>query len=343
MSRVSTLCAAGVVMILGGVRAGGASEPPALTLTLAPQEIKVGGLVEAVLTIELDAGTGEPPVPTFPNWQSHWGSAEIRELGKVTRSTSGGGGDGAGNGAGNGNRDDNAVSGLRVRYSQTLLLTAFRPGNVTLPPVAVTFAGDGTAIESLTEPATFEVGSVLPVDVDAEALEPKPPAPPRSLPLGSRFWWTAGLLAALAAALSALLLMRRRAEAAEAAHAGTPIDPWDALQSALDKLATAADAETVFTGLSLELRRYLGRSLAFPAAESTTTELRRRLLRSGLPSSVCGDVVRLLVEADAVKFAKRMPAPGRVQECLEKTRITATEVRDFLRPKEASKPGEEAA
>ncbi len=317
-------------MILGGFGASGASaasaagEPPTLTLTLSPREIKVGDLVEAVLTIELDAGTGEP-VPTFPDWQSHWGSAEIRDVGKVTRS------------AGDGDRD--AVSGLRARYSQTLLLTSFRPGSVTLPPEAVTLGGGETAIEYLTEPVTFEVGSVLPVG--DQPLEPKPPAPPRSLPVGSRFWWTAGLLAALAVGLSALLLMRRRADAADATYAGKPIDPWDALKSALDKLATATDAETVFTGLSLELRRYLGRSLAFPAAESTTTELRRRLLCSGLPSSVCGDVVRLLVEADAVKFAKRNPAPRRVQECLEQTRVTATEVRNFLRPEEVSKPGEE--
>ncbi len=317
-------------MILGGFGASGASaasaagEPPTLTLTLSPREIKVGDLVEAVLTIELDAGTGEP-VPTFPDWQSHWGSAEIRDVGKVTRS------------AGDGDRD--AVSGLRARYSQTLLLTSFRPGSVTLPPEAVTLGGGETAIEYLTEPATFEVGSVLPVG--DQPLEPKPPAPPRSLPVGSRFWWTAGLLAALAVGLSALLLMRRRADAADATYAGKPIDPWDALESALDKLATATDAETVFTGLSLELRRYLGRSLAFPAAESTTTELRRRLLRSGLPSSVCGDVVRLLVEADAVKFAKRIPPPGRVLECLEQTRVTATEVRNFLRPEEVSKPGKE--
>ncbi len=319
MSRVLPLCAAGVLMSLGSVGAipaSGAGEPPTLTLTLSPQEIQVGDLVEAVLTIELDAEA--PLVPTFPNWQRHWGSAEIRELGEVSRS------------------EGDAVAGIRARYSQTLLLTSFRLGSVTLPPVAVTLTGEEIAIESLTEPATFEVGSVLPVG--DQPLAPKPPAPPRSLPLGNRFWWTAGLLAALAAGLSTLVLTRRRADAI---YEGTALDPWDALELALGKLATTADAETVFTGLSLALRRYLGRTLAFPAAESTTTELRRRLLSSGLPSRVGGDLVRLLVEADAVKFAKKTPARGRVSECLEQTRVAASEVREFLRPEEISRPGED--
>jgi hypothetical protein len=176
--------------------------------------------------------------------------------------------------------------------------------------------------------------------VGEEQLEPKPPVPPRALPLGDRFWWTAGLLAVLTAGLLALILTRRREQSTTAVEL---IDPWQQLEQALARLATAADPETVFTGLSLELRRYLGHCLAFPAAESTTTELRRRLLRSGLPAGVCGDVVRLLVEADTVKFARKVPSPGRVSECLEQTRGAATEVRSFLQREAAAEEGEEAA
>ncbi len=286
------------------------AQTPPLGVELSPSEIHVGDLVTATLAIELDVAA---PEPSFPNWQRHWGSAEIRNIGKVTRSPIGG------NSSGSDGPD------ARVRYSQTLLLTAFRPGSVTLPAAVVTLNSDETVLEVASEPATFEVASVLPPG--EEQLEPKPPAPPRSLPIGDRFWWTAGLLALFAAGLLALILTRR---SAEPTYVGQTIDPWQAFELALARLANAADPEAVFTGLSLELRRYLGSCLAFPAAESTTTELRRRLLRSGLPASVSGDVVRLLVEADTVKFAKRTPAPGRDSECLEQARIAATEVRGFL-------------
>lgn len=318
--KILGVCALGVVASLGALTA---AETPMVTVALSHPEIRVGDLVEATLAIELNAAAGEP---TFPNWQRHWGNAEIREIGEVTRSDSGSGSTGS------------AGSEANARYSQTLLLTSFRTGMVTLPPQTVTLGGEEAAVEVLTEPASFNVGSVLPES--EEQLEPKPPVPPRSLPLGYRFWWTVGLLSVLVAGLSALVLTRR---AAETTYAGESIDPWQALELALAKLATAADPDTVFTGLSLELRRYLGSCLAFPAAESTTTELRRRLHRSGLPSSVCGDVVRLLIEADTVKFAKRTPAPGRVSECLDQTRTAATDVRDFLQREAASREDEEAA
>ncbi|MCP4203539.1 MAG: hypothetical protein GY769_16595 [bacterium] len=289
------------------------AQTTALGVELSPSEVLVGDLVTATLAIELDVAA---PEPSFPNWPRHWGSAEIRNIGEVTRSEVGASSPGS---------DGSGSPDSRTRYSQTLLLTAFRPGSVTLPPAVVTLNSDETVLEVASEPTTFEVGSVLPPG--EEQLEPKPPAPPRPLPIGDRFWWTAGLLALFAAGLLALILTRR---SAEPTYAGQTIDPWQAFELALARLATAADPETVFTGLSLELRRYLGSCLAFPAAESTTTELRRRLLRFGLPASVSGDVVRLLVEADTVKFAKRTPAPGRDSECLEQARIAATEVRGFL-------------
>lgn len=311
---------------LAGLPAGALDEPstaasvapaaPVLEVALSPREARVGDLVEAVVSVEQDAGAGEP---TFPEWQRHWGEAEIREIGDVRR------------------LGDDSDPAERAVYSQRLVLAAFRTGTVVLPSRTVTLPGD-EPIELATEPASFEVVSVLPAG-DGE-IEPRPPAAPKPLPLGSRFWWTAGLLATLAAALVAALLARRRSAAAVA---GEVVDPWEALETALERLARAADAETAFTGLSLELRRYLGRTLAFPAAESTTTELRRRLLRSGLPQSVCSEVVRLLVEADAVKFARKTPAPGRVLECLDRTRLAAAEVRRSLEPRDAEASEEEAA
>ena len=294
----------------------------ALSVTLSRETIQVGDLVEALLEFNAAPGSGEP---AFPNWQGHWGNAEIREVGAVVRS---------------GISDAEAAAerpGRSVRYRQTLVLTAFRPGTVTLPPATVTVPGQRPASVS-TESASFEVESVLPEG--EEVLEPRPPEPPRALPLGDRFWWTAGVLSLLAAGLLALVLSRRRGESAVTE---TPVDPWDALEAALAELALASDAEIAFTGLSLELRRYLGRTLALPAAESTTTELRRRLRKTGLPASICAEVVALLVEADTVKFARENPLPGRVQACIDQARAAAGDVRSFLQPQEDSRQNGEAA
>jgi hypothetical protein len=57
--------------------------------------------------------------------------------------------------------------------------------------------------------------------------------------------------------------------------------------------------------LSLALRTYLGRTLAFPAAESTTSEIQRRLLARQLPAALVRRTVELLRACDLVKFARQ--------------------------------------
>ncbi len=292
---------------------------PTLSLEIEPQEARVGDVVEATLTLRVPQAPAQEP--EFPNWQRHWGSAEIRDIERVVGSRDGDGG---------------------ARYVQRLRLTSFRPGVVELPPATVVLPGtQGAEPVSVSTAGTtgFEVVSVLP-PVGEEEIEPKPPESPRALPVGESFWWTAGIFAALAAGLLALLLARRTPEET---YAGEAVDPWTALEQALARLAKATDPETVFTGLSLELRRYLGRSLELPAVESTTTELRRRLLRSGLPSSVCGEVIRLLREADSVKFARQSPARDRLARSLDEVHRAAGEVRAFLQPAQPADGEERAA
>jgi hypothetical protein len=60
----------------------------------------------------------------------------------------------------------------------------------------------------------------------------------------------------------------------------------------------------VHTGLSQALRRYLGRTFGFPAPESTTSEIQRRLVARGWPSAQVRAMVELLRACDLVKFAR---------------------------------------
>ena len=150
-----------------------APTPPsaALTVEISPPKIRVGDVVEATLT--LDVPTEVEGEPLFPNWQRHWGSAEIREIDNVVTSKYGAG----------------------SRYVQKLRLTAFRPGVIALPAPTVSLASasganhaaSGSSI-SASEPPSFEVVSVLPPPGEEE-LEPKPPEAPRALATGAKFWW----------------------------------------------------------------------------------------------------------------------------------------------------------
>jgi hypothetical protein len=84
--------------------------------------------------------------------------------------------------------------------------------------------------------------------------------------------------------------------------------------------------------LSLALRRYLGRAFGFPAAESTTSEVRRALRGRRVPAAVEARADELLRACDRVKFA-REPVPRSTLEArVEAAREIAGEVGAHLAP-----------
>ncbi len=182
------------------------ADGPSLDVRLAPGPHTVGDRVEAVLTLRAPAGAGEP---VFPEWSGAWGEAEVVGAGPVERvpeeqAAGGGSGEAAGTGGAGATAEtaNGAVGAPQAVYRQRLELTAFRPGEVPLPPVRVALpaspaaGGEGEAVV-LTTPAglALTIDSVLPAaagpdaEAGAEAAEPAPmpPAPPRPLPLGAPF------------------------------------------------------------------------------------------------------------------------------------------------------------
>jgi hypothetical protein len=254
-----------------------------LEVTLAPETITVGDRVEALLV--LSAGEEElAGEARFPVWDERWGAAEILEVGPVESSEA-----------------SRSAAGRRVALRQRLVLTAFRPGELELPPQRVALPGpDGTA--ELWTPAglVLRVDSVLPAGAKTAALEPRAPAPPRPLPLGGAFWLTlaAGSLLAAAVALAA----RRRGTAAVAPE--RRLGPAEELARALERAERAGAPEEAHVLLSLALRRYLGRAFGFPAAESTTAEIRRELRGRRAPAPAAARTDELLRACDRVKFAR---------------------------------------
>ena len=283
---------------------------PRVDVTLSPQQVTVGDRIEAVLTLRANPAdlAGDP---RFPVWSRTWGEADVLDKQEARRV--------------------GAEKGAAV-WQQRIVLAAFRPGKIDLPPVAVAVPLHDRTLQVKT-PANLaiQVRSVLPPN--EKNPEPKPAAPPRPLPVGEAFWWTLAAMSALALLALWGVWRQSRRTVAEAEAARPPLPPFDELLRELDRLGDDPSAVRLHTRLSLALRHYLGRSLDFHALESTTSEIQRRLsLR--LPGPLVRPVVELLRACDLVKFARQEVGQERTQERIATARRTAREIEQHLRPVE---------
>lgn len=286
-----------------------AAEETPVTVSLDPPALTVGDPVEATLEVVV---AGEGSAVRFPDWSRGWGEAEVLDAGDIERT----------------------VVGAGVRLRQRLRLTAFKPGRIALPPVAVKIGPGG---ESATTPEglELEVRSVLPPD-EAEA-EPLPPEPPRRYPAPEAALWTiAAMVAAIAAAL---WFARRRARATAPQPAAAPLEE---LLAALATLPSEAP-EPGHGHLSAILRRYLGRALDFHAVESSTREVERALAARHLDPTLIHRAARLLRESDLVKFGRRPATAEQLTARISDAREIGQAVEHHLRPEPADAVATEAA
>lgn len=287
-----------------------AQPAPRVTVTLNPQQPTVGDRVEAVLTLQVPAAELASD-PRFPVWSGRWGEAEVLLEGPGQKVSEEGG---------------------IATYQQRVVLAAFRPGKVPLPATDVAIPRKNGTIQAAT-PAGLGllVRSVLPADEKQPV--PRPPAPPRQLPLGERFWWTVAVLSALCL-LAGWLLWRRRGTAAEGPGAVPVLAPFEELSSELDRLSAEPSAVLLHTRLSMALRRYLGRVLPFPAVESTTSEVMRQLQSRRMPGPLVRQTVELLRACDMVKFARQEVEEARVRERVNAARQLGQGYETLFAPKE---------
>lgn len=286
-----------------------AGEEAPVSVTLDPPALTVGDPVEATLEVVV-AGDGSEV--RFPDWSKGWGEAEVLDASEVERT----------------------VVGDGVRLRQRLRLTAFEPGKIALPPVAVRIGSGG---ETATTPAglELEVRSVLPPDEGEVA--PLPPEPPRRYPAPEAALWTIGALVAAIAA--ALWLARRRARATAPRPEAAPLEE---LLAALASLPAEAP-EPGLGHLSAVLRRYLGRTLDFHAVESSTREVERALAARHLDPSLIHRTARLLRGSDLVKFGRRPASAEQLTARISEAREIGEAVESHLRPAPAEAVGSEAA
>jgi hypothetical protein len=194
--------------------------------------------------------------------------------------------------------------GAEPTHVFTYRLAAFATGVSTIPAAAVRYREPGGEEREIrTEEVPVTVRSVLGPDAadirDIKGPEPTSNAAP----------WTAALLSAAAAGAAYALWRRKRSRAAAAAEAAR-VPPHEAALAALDALERdlSLPGKDFHTRLADVLRAYLEGRYAVPALDRTTAEIFQECRRSGLDTSVCGQVRDVLESSDLSKFAKREPS-----------------------------------
>jgi hypothetical protein len=241
--------------------------------------------------------------------------------------------------------EDKDLGSGKVRRTFRVKIAAYETGELSVPPVPVTYLGEGGAVRTArTKPVPVKIESLLANEPDAQLKEN--PTPVSVVVLEDDYtlvYIAAGLLAAaLGAALA--LFIRRRLRARAAYRPPPPPRPaHEVALEKLDRLATGglgagADLQGFYFQLTEVVREYLGARFGFLALEMTTEEVVAELeRRAGLVRGlVLGEIAGWLTGADLVKFAKLLPSEGEARGALE----TAIRIVEATRPRPEPQVGE---
>lgn len=264
---------------------GAAAPPPAparFEVRLEPASITVGDPVTVTARLRAPGLPHREAPVALANVGATWGKAVVLEPPRLERVED--------------------ASGRQLVW--TFRITAFETGRLELPAVEARFDLDPPRSERSQGPLALEVRSVL--DAKRGDLAPAPPAPPRPLPLPAAFWALLGGLAAAVAVAAIALARRPLTGLSPALHLPPPLAELESALAALSGAEPLADHRR----LSSAVRRFLGRRCGFPALESTTTEVARRLAARGVDPELARRARRLLAGCDGVKFARRTATAG---------------------------------
>jgi hypothetical protein len=229
----------------------------------------------------------------------------------------------------------------RFRRTFQLKVAAYQPGELTLPPIPVTYIGSGGHVRSRsTAPVPVKITSLLANEPDPKLKDPAGPVTVWKQDL-TQAWIAGAVGAAGLGALLALAIRRRLRNRAAHRPAPPPRPPHEIALEQLDLLATSglgngADLKAFYFRLSDILRDYLGGRFGFLALEMTTEELMDELNRRGPRGLVMGEVAGWLGGCDLVKFAKLEPSEFEARGALE----TAIRMVESTRPRPEPQVGE---
>jgi hypothetical protein len=230
-------------------------------------------------------------------------------------------------------REQNLGDG-RIRREFVLRVAAYEPGEVQLPPIAVTYLGPAGEVKTArTGPVAIKIASLI-------ANEPEPAlkdaATPVSVMEENRIpLYVGGAL--LAAGLGALIMffIARKLRSRRGERPGPPPRPAHEIAlERLDRLGALgflenADNRPFYFAVSEVIRDYLGGRYGFDSLEMTTDELIVELQRHAgrdLASFMVSEIQAWLSACDLVKFAKVSPTANEARGALESAirLVTAT-------------------
>lgn len=220
-------------------------------------------------------------------------------------------------------------------------LAAWRVGEITVPPIEVGLARDGTREVVKTEPVKLTIRSVLdPKESKPTIADLKPPATvaPDWRPLRTALVVLAGLLV-----LAGVAFWIHRRYASRLAAVSAPADPfrrlpphvwaYEELRLLLERQRARPGGEDLFfEELSRIVKQYLEGRFRVELLERTTAEMAPALSQAGVDDAVARQVRGLLDRADLAKFARAGAGPDGLKQAVE----AAYAIVDRTKPAEAA-------
>ena len=213
----------------------------------------------------------------------------------------------------------------RVRWVQSIRLTTFRPGEVSITDLRLRIvpeAGDTVVVSD--DPISILVQSVKPDSLN-DIVDVKAPVPIEAVvPM-----WVWPLLGGVIAAVLVgyFYWRRKRGERQEAAAPVVVVDWFGEVRRLITSgLIQKGAFDAYYTRLSEALRRYIEQRTGVDAMERTTYEIRGDLTDVGMAETRILEVEGFLTEADLVKFAKFEPDVRRAGDDGEKVLALMTAI-----------------
>lgn len=219
---------------------------------------------------------------------------------------------------------------LRVEFT----VTAFQPGVLTVPGLALLYTEPGGERRSVVSPdMPIGVRSVLGNDPNPQLLDIKPPVTIPGAAVSYAESAATAMLVAAALAITVLMLRRQRNRPVfvPIRLGGPAFNPESAARAELDAIEASGllergNYEVYYQRISHCLRLYLEQRYEFPALSMTTSELRSALAAEGVDRWQARVITGLIEECDAVRWAGYAPAPARASRAI----IQAHEVIEMM-------------
>ncbi len=305
--RILAVVALVMVLSLGGAHAR-AADPVNAVATLDRTTVTVGDRIALSVLVDTEPGY----VLSDPTIAHQIGEFEVVQTQAIQRST----------------------RGSQVRFIYRYVVTAWRVGDLTLPPIEIAYAGPsgGSGVAHTAEVAV-KVTSVVAAGEDATDIKPLKP----QLGLPDAIWARVGRLAlgiAAAVAFAGLvalvlwLIFRRRGALGARDHL-TPVQRVIRELDELVELRLPEQGRTAehYARLTACLRRYAVDRFGVEPGR-TSREVREALERAGLERTQAGAIYEILREGDEVRFRGTTPYPAHalnaVRAALEVVRRLAT-------------------